>query len=82
MPQTFPRRKKGQVAMASPSSVTRPEDLSAQYADRWVIYRDLCPDGTHDEWVAEPRHPGRGVPAKITADDIPSLAGKLAAAES
>jgi hypothetical protein len=66
--------------MASPSSATRPEDLSAQYADRWVIYRDLCRDGTHDEWVAEARDPVDG--RRITADDIPSLAEQLAAAES
>lgn len=67
---------------AAPERSARPEDVAAKYAGRWVIYRDLCRDGTHDEWVAEPRYPGRGTPAKITADDIPSLADKLAAAES
>lgn len=63
--------------MASPCSATRPEDLSAQYADRWVIYRDLSRDGTHDEWVAEARQPVGGVHAKVTADDIGSLAEHL-----
>src|SRR5256885_12416086 len=66
--------------MASRSSATRPEDLSAQYADKWVIYRDLCPDGTHDEWVAEARDPADG--RKITADDIDVLAERLAAETS
>jgi hypothetical protein len=68
------------VAMASPGSATRPEDLSAQYAGQWVIYRDLCPDGTHDEWVAEARDPADG--RKITADDIDGLAERLAAKTS
>lgn len=59
----------------------RGAEVSARYADRWVIYRGLCPDGTHDEWVAEPRQRPDGSPDKITADDIDALAEQLAAAE-
>jgi hypothetical protein len=68
--------------MTSPDPMARPAEISAQYAARWVIYRDLCRDGTHDEWVAEPRHPRGYAPEKITADDIEALAEQLAAAES
>lgn len=61
---------------------TRPEEVAAQYADKWVIYRELHPSGTHGEWIAEPRQPADGVPEKITAGDIESLAEKLATAET
>jgi hypothetical protein len=63
--------------MASPTRATSPQDLAEQYADRWVIYRDLSRDCTHDVWVAEPRHPADGTGEKITADDLGSLAEQL-----
>jgi hypothetical protein len=61
--------------------MARTAEVSTRYGGRWVIYRDLCPDGTHDEWVAEPRQPADGVRRRITADDIDSLAEQLAEAE-
>lgn len=44
----------------------RPEGLAAEYVGRWTI----CRDGTHDEWVAEPRRPAHGAGKKATANDI------------
>jgi hypothetical protein len=68
--------------MTSPDPMARMAQVSARYAARWVIYRDLCPDGTHDEWVAEPRRRVDGMPGRVTADDIDALAERLAAAEA
>ena len=59
---------------------TLPEELAAQYTGRWTIYRELDPDGTHGRWVADSCLPSR--PERITAQDIESLADKLAAVES
>jgi hypothetical protein len=38
---------------------TRPEELAAQYAGRWTIYRELREDGTHGDWVASPCRPAK-----------------------
>jgi hypothetical protein len=68
--------------MASSDLMSRIVDLSEQYADRWVIFRALCRDGTRDEWVAEQRQPVGNAPKKITAEDVEDLADQLAAAEA
>lgn len=73
-------RKQERDALHGPSP-TRPEELSARYADRWIIYRELH-DGTHGDWVAEARDLVADPHERITARDTDSLAEKLAEAGS
>lgn len=60
---------------------TRSEELAAQYANRYIIYRELHEDGTHGNWVADPHHPDED--ERLTARVIEHLAEQLQhAAES
>jgi hypothetical protein len=56
---------------------TLSEELEAAYGEDWEIYRELLPDATHGEWIAERLRPTEGDPAELRALTIESLAEKL-----
>ena len=60
--------------------MSRVEELQIQYADRWLIYRPVQPEGRHGPWTAK-RVAGDGQP-ELQAPSIEALANQLAAAES
>jgi hypothetical protein len=60
----------------------QPEELAERYVGRWTIYRESAPDGSGGQWVAGSCDPSARGPEQIMADDVNSLARKLAAVES
>lgn len=58
-----------------------PEELAAQYAGRWTIYRESALDGSGGRWVAGSCDPRADGPERITADDVDALAEQLAKVE-
>jgi hypothetical protein len=63
---------------AETTEMVTPEDLAERYAGRWAIYRESAPDGSGGQWVAGSCDPRARGPKEITADDVDSLARKLA----
>lgn len=54
----------------SPSEV-----LLATYGDEWDIWREMKPDGSHGDWLAE--HLVKGTPSQLRASSVEALAELL-----